>query len=96
MPYRKTTVISADWVEESTAHQITTDGRSEYGYLWWRRSFESASRTVETFYASGNGGQFNVVPSIDLVVSFTGRNYNSAESSQPLEMTSKFILSAVN
>ena len=47
-------LISADWVEESTAHQITTDGRSEYGYLWWRRSFELASRTVETFYASGN------------------------------------------
>ena len=90
-------LISADWVEESTAHQITTDGRSEYGYLWWRRSFESASRTVETFYASGNGEQFIfVVPSIDLVVSFTGRNYNSAESSQPLEMMSKFILPAVN
>ena len=50
---------------------------------------------VPTYYASGNGGQFIfVLPDIDMVVVFTGSNYNSPKSQQAFEILGKFILRA--
>jgi len=40
-------------------------------------TFPYKGRTVNAFYAGGNGGQYVfVVPELDLTVSFTGGNYN--------------------
>jgi CubicO group peptidase (beta-lactamase class C family) len=45
--------------------------------------------------ATGNGGQYIfVVPSYDLVVVFTGSNYDSARASQPYYLLESLILPA--
>jgi CubicO group peptidase (beta-lactamase class C family) len=84
-------IVSADWVRESTAAHIeinpTTTGLSAEdfgnsyapgsdGYAWHRNGIRVGERVVETYAASGNGGQIVlVVPEYDLAVAFTGGNY---------------------
>ena len=49
-----------------------------YGYGWHRYLLDHGDRRYETYAATGNGGQFVVVvPSLDLVVGFTGGNYGA-------------------
>ena len=46
----------------------------DYGFAWWRRSYEVGGETIDTYYASGNGGQLLfVVPALDLVAHDSGR-----------------------
>ena len=49
----------------------------QYGYLWNSHQYPYRGRTVHAFFAGGNGGQiFMGVPELDLVIGFTGGNYN--------------------
>lgn len=73
-------IISPYWVELSTKKQFDlppeypTDG---YGFQWWTTDYDIADKTIETYFADGNGGQFIiVVPELELVTIFTGSNYN--------------------
>lgn len=73
-------IISPYWVELSTKKQFDlpseypTDG---YGFQWWTTDYDIADKTIETYFADGNGGQFIiVVPKLELVTIFTGSNYN--------------------
>ena len=55
-----------------------------------------AAGTYPAFLADGNGGQnIFVVPAVDLVVVFTGSNYNSSLSGQPLEIMEQYIIPAL-
>jgi hypothetical protein len=65
-------LLPEDWVEVSTTRQIETRGLMNaaeddgYGYLWWIDSFGG-------FSAHGYGGQYIIVlPSLDMVIVFTG------------------------
>jgi CubicO group peptidase (beta-lactamase class C family) len=67
-------LLSEAWIQKSTARQAVQPGAPDYGYLWWRRLTGTGAGC---FFASGNGGQsIIVVPSLDLVVVFTGSYYN--------------------
>jgi CubicO group peptidase (beta-lactamase class C family) len=84
-------IVSAAWVEESTASHVVVspettglspdDFRSFYfpgedGYAWHRTTLHTPTRNYRAYGASGNGGQLLVVvPELDLVVGFTGGNY---------------------
>ena len=47
-----------------------------YGFQWWLDDLSYRGQLVETWVTSGYGGQYMfVVPSLDLVVAFTGHNY---------------------
>ena len=73
------TLISKQWVAESTTVQILTNQGYHYGYLWWRGRIDSH----DFYYAGGNGGQFiTIMPSLNMVVVSTAQNYNSNLSSQ--------------
>jgi CubicO group peptidase (beta-lactamase class C family) len=88
-------VVPAEWVQRSQqrVNRLGTDG---YGYLWWKREFSRASGNVESFFTSGNGGNYIfVVPSLDLVVVFTGSNYNSRLMDQPFGILADRVLPAV-
>jgi hypothetical protein len=67
-----TQVVSSEWVAESTRLQIQTGLGPDYGLQWWRGTLHVAGQPIETFFASGHGGQaIYVVPSLDLVAVFT-------------------------
>jgi CubicO group peptidase (beta-lactamase class C family) len=90
-----TRVVPAAWVQASQ-QRLYSLGGDRYGYLWWKRSFARASGNVDCFFTSGNGGNYIfVIPSLDLVVVFTGSNYNSSLGDQPYRILADRVLPAV-
>jgi CubicO group peptidase (beta-lactamase class C family) len=88
-------VIPEAWVQLSK-QRLYSLGGDRYGFLWWKRSFSHASGNVDSFFTSGNGGNFIfVIPSLDLVVVFTGSNYNSSLGDQPFRILGDRVLPAV-
>ena len=76
--------------------RVTTLGNDGYGLLWWKRSFLHGGVMVESFFTSGNGGNFIFVfPALDLVAVFTGSNYNSPLGDQPFQIVRDLLLPAV-
>jgi CubicO group peptidase (beta-lactamase class C family) len=91
-----TRVVPAGWVD-SSRQRLYTLGGDRYGYLWWKRSFSQPSGNVDSFFTSGNGGNYIfVMPALDLVVVFTGSNYNSSAGDQPFSILANRILPAVH
>lgn len=84
-------ILDRAWVEQSTAAQVqinelttgmdaerfaATATRGADGFAWHRYGVRVGERRVESYEASGNGGQFLiVVPEYELVVVITGGNY---------------------
>ena len=91
-------VISEEWIKTSTSKQATSDLYGEdFGYLWQMIDRTVEGRTVRSFEAWGNGGQFIMVfPSLEIVAVFTGENYGLfPEMEQPFEMIDRYILPAI-
>lgn len=85
-------VIPSEWVEFSLTarHHL---GDSEYGALWWLNTFTIQGTAVPVSFARGNGGQYAfMLPTLDMVVVFTGNDYNGKGSTAPLEMLAKFVI----
>jgi CubicO group peptidase (beta-lactamase class C family) len=89
-------IVSASWVAES--RRATTHLRDDgYGYLWWKRGFSHDGAFLEGFFTSGNGGNFVFVfPALDLVVAFTGSNFDSNAMDQPFRILGTRVLPAVH
>jgi CubicO group peptidase (beta-lactamase class C family) len=89
-------VVSADWVKDSTRPHARVDDHTEYGYLWWLRTFEAGGRRVPAFYMSGNGGnKVLVAPDLRLVVVITSTNYNAKGMHEQTDrLLTDFILPA--
>lgn len=69
-------ILPAAWARRAV--QDALDG--DYGYLWWGDRFRNRSGPYASFSARGWGGQrIHVFPELDLVVVFTGGNYESWE-----------------
>lgn len=79
-------IVSESWV--ATTRQSPVALRNQrYGYLWWKRTFPHGGTVLESAYTAGNGGNFIfTIPSHDLVVVFTGSNYNTHRSDTPQEI----------
>lgn len=93
--WRGRQVISASWIEAATSPHVRLD-EHEYGYLWWLDDVPSATGPHRVVFASGNGGQtLFVVPDLDLVVAFTGHNYNSPRSRLVFSVLAQVIVPAV-
>ncbi len=93
-------IVSEQWVNESLkVHFPVKDsfmGKS-YGYFWWQYKFIANGKEFLTHYAYGNGGQFIfIIPDENLVVVFTGDNYNSYKSiREPISLLLKYVFMAV-
>ena len=75
-------LISADYVAASVVRIVDVSSivsfSEGYGYQWWLGDFQKQGQPIDTWVTSGYGGQFTfVVPSFDLVVAFTGHNYDN-------------------
>jgi CubicO group peptidase (beta-lactamase class C family) len=73
-------ILSESWIEGMVARQARVDD-SDYGlgiwHRWYRVETRSGDRRVDTIMLSGNGGQkVFLVPSLDLIVVFTGGAFN--------------------
>jgi CubicO group peptidase (beta-lactamase class C family) len=70
-------VVSPDWVADSVRPHVRIDEETEYGYLWWLRSYEVGEKRPAGWLMSGNGGnKVAVFPQLDLVAVITTTNYN--------------------
>jgi CubicO group peptidase (beta-lactamase class C family) len=89
-------VVPAAWVEQSRL-RVTSLRQDGYGFLWWKRAFSHPTEgSVESYFTSGNGGNFIfVIPALDLVVTFTASNYNSPDMDRPFDILRWQVLPAV-
>jgi len=80
-------VIAESWVSRSVHPHATfvagpplfrVDDKTEYGYLWWLRSFSANGKTWPVWFMSGNGGnKVVIVPELRLVAVLSSVNYNA-------------------
>src|SRR5215472_9794283 len=71
-------IVSEAWVKASTTPHAQIDESTNYGYLWWLKSFGPEGKAHAAFFMTGNGGNKVVaIPDLDLAVVITSSNYNS-------------------
>jgi len=89
-------ILGEDFVERASAplHDLNN---IRYGYLWWSIDWPYKNRTVQAFFAGGNGGQGTIViPELDTVVSTWGSNYGTRTGLEIQQgLTPRYILPAV-
>ena len=95
-------LISADWIADTVVPRVDLSSwatySNAYGYQWWLAQLPYGFQPVETWVTSGYGGQYLfVVPSLDLVVAFTGHNYEPGPGIANLyTMMIEFIMAAID
>jgi CubicO group peptidase (beta-lactamase class C family) len=90
-------IVSERWVKTSTQPHVRIDEQTEYGYLWWLKSFKSGEKSYAAFFMSGNGGnKVTVFPDLDMVVVLTSTNYNTHGMHEQTEkLLTDYILAAL-
>jgi CubicO group peptidase (beta-lactamase class C family) len=74
--WNRTRIVDESWVRTSTQPHARIDDDTEYGYLWWLKSFKSGGKSYPAFFMSGNGGNKIVgIPSLDAAIAITSTNY---------------------
>lgn len=74
-------LVTEEWVRQSAAAHSSLNRKNDYGYGWWRQTFEVGSRSIDTFFASGNGGQMLfVVPELEMTVMIQAGNYSDGRT----------------
>lgn len=91
-------IISREWARRSGAPLRNLTPTQQYGWLWNSMEYPYQGRTVRGFFAGGNGGQiFMGIPALDLVIGFTGGNYNDPSLFIPQRrFVPEFILPSVH
>jgi CubicO group peptidase (beta-lactamase class C family) len=70
-------VVPPAWVAESLTSHAQIDAETDYGYLWWLKSFAGE----RSFFMSGMGGnRVHVFPDSDLVAVITTTNFRRREA----------------
>ncbi len=90
-------IVDGKWLTAATSEQTSIPERREkFGYLWWRDSGEVKGKSITLLYAHGNGGNFIfVVPELDLVAAFTGKNYGKPTQFIPNRIVAQKIVPAL-
>ncbi len=69
-------IVDGEWVRDSLREYSNFTPTHGYGFTWHIIDLESSGETYRVYEAGGNGGQFVLmIPSLDMVVGFTGGNY---------------------
>jgi CubicO group peptidase (beta-lactamase class C family) len=89
-------IVSKDWVTESTREHIISINSPNYGFQWWCGKFYYHDRSVYLYMASGHGGQkIFVVPDFSLVVILAHKVFdNPAGEMHNTAIMSRYILPA--
>ena len=95
-------LISANWIADTVVRRVDISSwatySEAYGFQWWLDDLTYKGQLVDTWVTSGYGGQYLfVVPSLDLVVAFTGHNYEPGPGIDNLYTMMRFhILNAID
>lgn len=82
-------IISATWVRESVRPQVQIDGETDYGYLWWIKTYSGGGRRYLSHSMNGTGGnRVMVFPEAGLAAVITTTNYRVAGAH---ELTDRLI-----
>ncbi len=92
-----TRAVPEAWTKNSIRPHARIDEQTEYGYLWWLKSFKSGEKSFPAYYMTGNGGNKVVVlPDLHMVVVLTSTNYNTrGMHEQTDKLLTDYILPAV-
>jgi CubicO group peptidase (beta-lactamase class C family) len=92
------TLVDEEWVKASTSPHAQIDDATEYGYLWWLKSFKSGAKSYPAYFMTGNGGnKVVVIPGFDMVVVITSTNYNSRGMHEQTEkILTDYVLASVD
>jgi CubicO group peptidase (beta-lactamase class C family) len=95
--WRGTRIVDEAWVKASTQPHAAIDDETDYGYLWWLKTFKSAGKSYPAYFMSGNGGnKVAVFPGVDMAVVITSTNYNTRGMHEQTEkLLGDYILTAV-
>ncbi len=87
-------LIQEEWVARSIRPSVRVNDDTEYGYLWWLRTFEAAGSKHPSYYMSGNGGnKVAAFPTDQLVVVITSTNYNTSGMHQQTDrLLTEYVL----
>ena len=90
-------IVSEKWVKKSIQSHVQVDDQTEFGYLWWLKTFISEDKQFVSYLMQGNGGnKVAVIPSLNLVVVVTSTNFNTrGMHEQSDRILSEFIIPAV-
>ena len=90
-------IVDETWVRTSIQPHARIDDDTEYGYLWWIKSFKAGGKNYPAFFMSGNGGnKVAVFPGLDMVVVITSTNYSTRGMHEQTEkLLTDYILAAV-
>jgi CubicO group peptidase (beta-lactamase class C family) len=90
-------IVDEAWVKASTQPHARIDDDTEYGYLWWLKSFKSGAKTYPAFFMSGNGGnKIVVIPSLQMAVAITSTNYSTHGMHEQTEkLLTEYVLAAI-
>jgi len=69
-------IVPAPWVQTSIRPHVQIDDETEYGYLWWLKSYSTGKQSYPAYYMTGTGGNKAVVfPELNMVLVITTTNY---------------------
>lgn len=87
-------ILSEDWINESIKPHVAINESTEYGYLWWLKSFKVNDRKIPAYYMSGAGGnRIMVFPDQKSTVVITSSNFGIREAHQLVdELLEQYVL----
>lgn len=87
-------IISSEWIDKMTTKHVWMNDIDGYGYQWWLKKYKFGSSEINTYFASGWGGQLIiVVPEINSVIVLTAGNY--IEKSPHNEILNRYIFPSI-
>ena len=89
-------IVPAAWVQASTQPHAQIDENTNYGYLWWLRTFEAGGRSVSGYLMQGNGGnKVAVFPELEMVAVVTSTLYGTRGMHEQTDrILTEFVLAA--
>ena len=97
--YKGQQILPKSWVDKSLSKQIALPNLENeyYGYLLWNKTYSVNNQPIESYYASGNGGnKIMIFKDIGVVIVITATAYNQAYAHfQSNEIIENYLLPSI-
>ncbi|MFK8011829.1 MAG: serine hydrolase domain-containing protein [Marinicellaceae bacterium] len=97
--YKDEQILPEEWVHDSLKKHVSIPDRDNeyYGYLLWNKTYTINNQNIESFYASGNGGnRIMIFNDLGVIIVITATAYNQPYAHfQSDEIIEKHLLPAI-